>query len=84
MRYTPIHAPYGAHATRATRGEGCTAPLIRKDPAAASYGCAAGAGRDNVAEGGEERYNARSTFETSKYNSYNILLKAAKSLEICF
>jgi hypothetical protein len=34
--------------------------------------CPAGAERDDAAEGGEERYNTRSTFETSKYNSCKI------------
>jgi hypothetical protein len=34
--------------------------------------CPIGVGRDDAAEGGEERYNTQSTFETSKYNSCNI------------
>ena len=36
--------------------------------------------RDNASEGGEERCNTRSTFETSKYNSCNIRLKAVETL----
>jgi hypothetical protein len=47
------------------------------------YGCPAGAGsrahQDDAAEGGEERYSIRSTFETSKYNSYNIRLKTVET-----
>jgi hypothetical protein len=30
-----------------------------------------------------ERYNTRSTFETFKYNTYNIRLKVDETLEIC-
>jgi hypothetical protein len=32
--------------------------------------------RGDAAEGEEERCNTTSTFETSKYNTYNICLKA--------
>jgi hypothetical protein len=39
------------------RGDGRMAPLIRKDPVVASYGCPVGAGRDDAAEGLEERCN---------------------------
>jgi hypothetical protein len=74
-RYTPFRAPRGACAARATRGEGHTAPPIQKDLAVASYGCSADAGRDNAAEGVEERHSTLSTFETSKYNTCNVCVK---------
>jgi hypothetical protein len=65
-------------------GEGSAVPLIRKDLVEASYGCLASAERDDATEGGKERCNTRSTFETSKYNSCNIHLKAVETLETCF
>jgi hypothetical protein len=37
--------------------------------------------RDDAADGGEERYNTRSTFKTSKYNSCNIRLKVLETLK---
>jgi hypothetical protein len=48
------------------------------------YGCPAGTRRDNAIEGGEEKYNTWSTFETFKYNSCYIRLKAVETLETCF
>jgi hypothetical protein len=47
----------------------------------ASYACPAGSERDDAVEGGEERYNIRYTFETSKYNNCNIHLKIVETLE---
>jgi hypothetical protein len=53
-----------------------------------SYGCPIGAERrthhDDAAKGGKERCNTRFAFETSKYNSCNIRLKAVEILETCF
>jgi hypothetical protein len=46
----------------------------------ASYGCFAGARRDDATEDGKERCNTRSTFETLKYNSCNIGLKVVETL----
>jgi hypothetical protein len=51
----PFHAARGARVARAARGEGRAAPLIRKDPVAASYGCPAGSGKDDAAKGGSRR-----------------------------
>jgi hypothetical protein len=45
---TSFRAPRGARATRATRGEGRAAPPIRKNPAAALYGCPASPRRRNA------------------------------------
>jgi hypothetical protein len=73
-----------ARAIRATRGKGRVEPLIRKDPGAASYGCPTNIEKDNAIEGGEERRNTRSTFETFKYNSCNIRLKVIETLETYF
>jgi hypothetical protein len=65
-------------------GEGRAVPPIRKDPTATLYGCPTGSDNNDVAEGGEERCDTRSTFEASKYNSCNIRLKVVKTLETCF
>jgi hypothetical protein len=65
-------------------GEGHVAPSIQKDLAMVSYGCPADAGRDDATEGGKERCNTQSTFETSKYNSCNTRLKVVETLETCF
>jgi hypothetical protein len=46
-----------AHVARVTRGEGRAVPPIQKDAATTSYGCPAGVGREDTAEGGEERCN---------------------------
>jgi len=40
--------------------------------------------RVDATEGGDEKCNTRSTFETFKYNSCNIRLKVVETLEICF
>jgi hypothetical protein len=83
-RSTSFRAPRRVHVARATRGDGRVAPPIRKDPIAASYGCPAGARRDNAMKGGKERCKTRSAFETSKYNNCNICLKAVETLQTCF
>jgi hypothetical protein len=80
--YTLFRAPRGVRAARATRGKGRTTSPIQKDPAAASYGCPTSAERDDVAEGGKKRCNTRFTFETCKYNSCDIRLKALKHLKL--
>jgi hypothetical protein len=66
----PFRASREARAVWATRGEGRVTPPIWKDTVMASYECLAGSGRDDAVEGGEERCNTRSTFETSKYATY--------------
>jgi hypothetical protein len=75
----PFHAARRTAPPERQRGEGCAASSIRKDSSATSYGCPAGSGRDDAAEGREKRCNARSTFETSKYNSCNIHLKTVET-----
>jgi hypothetical protein len=57
------------------------ASLIQKNLAMASYGCHAGTGRNDAAEGGEKRCNTRSTIEISKYISCNIHLKAVENFK---
>jgi hypothetical protein len=81
--YTLFRASQGLRRPSDKRGRAHGA-FDSKGPGVASFGCLAGAERDDAAKGEEKRCITRSTFETSKHNNCNILLNAVETLETCF